>query len=344
MIAEADGVPEVVPVAGGTDRPFWSVMIPAYDADAYLEETLGSVLAQDPGADRMQIGVVDDASPGADRAREIVRRLAPGRVEFHGSEENLGLAGNWNRCIRLSRGRWVHLLHQDDLVLPGFYGRIEAAAAGRPGLSAAFCRHRTIDGRGETLRVSEPERETPGTVDDLLARLATGQRIQCPSIAVSRSTYERVGGFREDLCYSLDWEMWARVAADGPVWYEPEPMACYRVHPGNESSRLVRAGADLDDAERCLGMILGRLPEEDRPALRRRAGAFLGILAMSGAVALMNEGDWRSGLARRRRAARLDPSLADPRAAWGFRRWALKIWWGGLRGASRPPVPSRGPA
>ena len=32
-----------------------------------------------------------------------------------------GLAGIWNRCIERARGEWVHILHQDDIVLPGFY-------------------------------------------------------------------------------------------------------------------------------------------------------------------------------------------------------------------------------
>jgi cellulose synthase/poly-beta-1,6-N-acetylglucosamine synthase-like glycosyltransferase len=48
----------------GKARPFWSVMIPTYNARAdYLEETLRSVLRQDTGPEQMQIEVVDDCSP-----------------------------------------------------------------------------------------------------------------------------------------------------------------------------------------------------------------------------------------------------------------------------------------
>jgi len=48
-------------------RPFWSVMIPTYNPRAdYLEETLHSVLQQNPGPKQMQIEVVDDCSPGMD--------------------------------------------------------------------------------------------------------------------------------------------------------------------------------------------------------------------------------------------------------------------------------------
>ena len=40
----------------------WSVLLPVYEPGPYLEQTLRAFLAQDPGADRMQIEVVDDAS------------------------------------------------------------------------------------------------------------------------------------------------------------------------------------------------------------------------------------------------------------------------------------------
>ena len=54
-------------------RPLWSVMIPTYNPRAdYLEETLWSVLKQDPGPDQMQIEVVDDCW-AAHTASEVVR-------------------------------------------------------------------------------------------------------------------------------------------------------------------------------------------------------------------------------------------------------------------------------
>ena len=63
-----------------TSRPFWSVMIPTCNPGAdYLEETLKSVLQQDPGPEQMQIEVIDDYSKD-DTAAEITRRVGAGRV------------------------------------------------------------------------------------------------------------------------------------------------------------------------------------------------------------------------------------------------------------------------
>ncbi len=64
MNTGSGAVKAIAPVSDQSNRPFWSVMIPAHDCGPQFEETLQSVLDQDPGPDQMQIAVVDDASSG----------------------------------------------------------------------------------------------------------------------------------------------------------------------------------------------------------------------------------------------------------------------------------------
>jgi GT2 family glycosyltransferase len=196
-------VPAIAPVPEGTLRPFWSVMMPTYNCSDHFEQALRSVLEQDPGADRMQIAVVDDCSTNG-KSEEVVNRLAPGRVEFYRQPKNVGLALNWNTCVSRSRGFWVHLFHQDDLVLPGFYEMMARADREHPEPGAAFCRHSYIDDAGVQRVVSEPERLTAGILEGWLEKIAVRQRIQCAAIIVRRATYEHVGGFNPELCFALD--------------------------------------------------------------------------------------------------------------------------------------------
>ena len=121
--------PPLIPgTEGPVTRPYWSVMIPTYSPRAeYLEETLKSVLQQDPGPEQMQIEVIDDGSMDK-TASEITRRVGAGRVTFHAEPQNRGLANTWNRCLERARGDWVHILHQDDFVLPGFYDLLRKGA------------------------------------------------------------------------------------------------------------------------------------------------------------------------------------------------------------------------
>jgi len=260
----APSPPPIRPLAGSGARPRFSVMVPSREPDERLRQTLASVLAQAPGADEMQITVVDDASrPGI--VAGLVRSVDPrGRVEIVECAERLGLSGNWNRAIGLARGHFVHLLHQDDYVMPGFYARIthgfdRAASAGM-----AFCRARIVDGDDRLIKVASRLQWMPGVLANWLPAIAERQRVQTPCAVVARAAYEAVGGYRSDLHHALDWEMWVRIAARFPVWYDPRPLASYRRHDANETSRLVASGAVWPDMTRAIGLIAASVPAASR--------------------------------------------------------------------------------
>jgi len=224
-----------------TRDPFWSVMMPVYRPDAhYFGLALEGVLQQDEGPERMQIEVVDDCSPDGDVER-LVRQIGGDRVVFSRTPKNLGLAGCWNTCIDRARGKWVHLFHQDDLVLPGFYKAMAKADASSENVGAAFCRHAWCDGEGKMGRNSEEHLDSSGILKEFMNLIASQQRIQTPSVVVRRAAYQKLGGFRTDLGYTLDWEMWQRIGSKYSIWFEPEILAVYREHRGAETSRIRRS-------------------------------------------------------------------------------------------------------
>ena len=118
--------PLIAPVREGAWRPKWSVMIPTFNCADYLRITLQSLLDQVPGPDEMQIEVVDDCST-KDNPEAVVQELGRGRAQFFRQPGNVGAIENFNTCVRRSRGHYVHLLHGDDLVCPGFYSAFEEA-------------------------------------------------------------------------------------------------------------------------------------------------------------------------------------------------------------------------
>jgi glycosyltransferase involved in cell wall biosynthesis len=322
----ASSIPAIASMPDGPGRPFFSVMIPTYESDELLEQTLRSVLNQDPGPDRMQIAIVDDCST-SHRHSDIVRRLAPARVEVYRQGTNLGLADNWNSCIAHSRGRWVHILHQDDFVLAGFYDRLARADAW-PEVGAAFCRPVIVDENELNLTVMDLEHPTAGILPDWLRTISQRQHIQCASVVVRRSVYEQIGGFRRDLRYALDWEMWVRIAATYSVWYEPEPLARYRVCAGTESTRLEQTGRDIADVRRAISIVTGYLPHELKSAAGRAMLEAFRSNEMRLATEAFRARDLGTGLTRLHRAFGWDPALRYSRTAIAYYRWALKIWLG----------------
>jgi glycosyltransferase involved in cell wall biosynthesis len=318
--------PRIAPIGADRARPYWSVMMPVYNCDELFEDALRSVLDQDPGPDRMQIAVLDDVSKGR-RHEEVIRRLAPDRVELHRHATSHGLARNWNACIARSRGHWVHILHQDDLVLPGFYERLEQAGA-HDEVGAAFARFHFIDVTGRSTWLTEPERPTAGILSGWLAKISQTQRIQCPSIVVRRSVYEHLGGFRTDLCYALDWEMWNRIAASYSIWYDPEPLASYRIHERNETSRLKRRGRDLTDIRRAIRVVRRNLPREYQSDVGRELLAYLGEVERLLAYEALLAREPRSAMSSLHRVMQCKPSPGTRQLAFHYSKWALKMWLG----------------
>ncbi len=256
--------PPIRPLDASSARPRFSVMLPTHEPGALLTLALASVLAQAPESDVMQIAVVDDGSrPGV--VHDIVRQVDPrGRVEIFDHAQRLGLCGNWNRAVALARGELIHLLHQDDYVMPGFYARLDAGYRRRPDIGMAFCRSRLVDAEGRRLKTTSQLRWMPGLLNQWLPRIAERQRVQTPSVIVARHTYETLGGYRPDLELAVDWEMWVRIAAAYPVWYEPRSLAVYRRHAANETTRLLTSGAAWPDMARAIALNARVLPPEIR--------------------------------------------------------------------------------
>ena len=283
--------PPLIPgTEGHGPRPFWSVMIPAYNPRAdYLEQTLRSVLQQDPGPDQMQIEVIDDGSTG-NTASEVSRRVGAGRVIFYAESQNRGLANAWNRCIERARGEWVHILHQDDIVLPGFYDRLYYGT-NNPDVGMAFCRFVIIDANGHWKELGPLESATPGVLDNWLERVATGYHVECPAVVVKRATYERLGGFRPDLTSALDVEMWVRIAANAPVYYEPQILAAFRRHGGNKSAMQTRSGANMQDLARAIEIWKDHLPATSRAQLEQQSRRYWAGMSLMVAQQLFSNDD-----------------------------------------------------
>lgn len=230
-------------------RPIWSVMIPTYRRPKTLQKTLQSILAQDPGPERMQIQVLEN--PSEDKpVEELVEEWGLGRVEYLRHEDNLGMVGNWNECINRARGRWVHILHDDDMVAPGYYAALTEFAEQHPDAAMIASRAIGIDENDEWLKIlfSPPSMTGSGIYKNAPTELCQNCWIVCPSAVVKRSVYESIGGFSPSYQCSTDWDMWLRIAQTysiGMIWH---PYIHYRIHDGAITAQVVRDGRLFEES------------------------------------------------------------------------------------------------
>jgi glycosyltransferase involved in cell wall biosynthesis len=304
----------VDPVPDGVARPLWSVMIPTYHCARYLRETLASVLVQDPGPDVMQIEVIDDHST-RDDPEAVVSELGRGRVAFHRQPRNVGHTRNFRTCLERSRGMLIHLLHGDDYVAAGFYSVLGPAFETHPEIGAAFCRHVYMDEQGRPWGFSDLEQPESGILPHWLERIAVRQRIQTPSIVVRRDVYEKLGMFESRLTWVEDWEMWVRIAAHYPVWYEVAPLALYRMHANSNTGRYMRTGENLRDVRRAIRIIQSYLPETVADEVARRSRDHWAMDAiLNRAPVFLDAGDLRPAIIQVLEALRCSHSRTVVRA------------------------------
>jgi len=302
---------------GGFD---WSVMIPVYEPSELLNETLQSVrVAVGRAEGSFQVEIVDDASPSGSKA--AFADAAGMTVAYHRRDRNGGLAACWNECIARARGRLVHILHQDDIVLPDFYAEMERLAAATPEAGMLFCR--TIFRTGDQASPQEAEQEHAGLVPDWLARIAGGQRIQCPSVVVRRDIYAQLGGYDPRLKFVIDWEMWVRIAASCKVAHLPLPLVEYRVHAQSETARLQSRGCITDDFVTGGRLISATLARPEHALNRRRAMSFLVWSSLVAAANAERSGNYRA--ARREAFSALRHWLFVMRPKQSMRHFALLL-------------------
>jgi hypothetical protein len=118
--------------------------------------------------------------------------------------------------------------------------------------------------------------------------------------------YERVGGFDHRLrAYGEDWEMWVRIAASYPVWFEVEPLAVYRLlRGGSLSGSTTRTGANAHDLRRAIEIIREYLPADRADALTRESRVNNAMACTRRARRLLVAGDREAALAQLREALR----------------------------------------
>ena len=294
----------IEPMPDGAPRPTWSVMIPTYHCAVYLRQTLRSVLTQAPGPETMQIEVIDDAST-LDDPEAVVREVGGGRVEFFRQSINVGHIRNFETCLRRARGYYVQLLHGDDFVLPGFYAALQRGFESNPAIGAAFSRWMLVNGSGECLSVVDAEQPNAGPLADAVRRLSEEQHIVTPSIAVRRSVYERLGGFDDRLRCSEDWEMWVRIAASHPIWYEPSTLAAYRSHANSNTGRHYRLAQEFRYTAKAIEIFGAYLPREHALSIKRKARRTYAQAALQNARKFGESGDARAMRAHLGAALRL---------------------------------------
>jgi len=217
-------------------KPLVSILIPAYNAELTIAETLESAVAQT--WPRKEIIVVNDGS--TDGTAKVAQRFASRGVKVV-TTENGGLSAAVNQAYRHSQGDYIQELDADDLLLPDKIERQLAALqecgskrvlASSPWASFYFSRREARFVRNSLWQDLSP-------VEWLLKKMGENLHMQNATWLMSREVAEAAGPWNEQLKYDQDGEYYTRVllASDG-TRFVPGTGILYRAGQGNRISYI----------------------------------------------------------------------------------------------------------
>jgi len=109
------------------ETPLVSIVIPTYKRPYFLKQAIDSALNQE-GFNNYEVIVVDnkavDISNKTTKTEQLISSYNSSNLFYYKNEQNLGMTGNWNRCIELARGKWITILHDDDYLTNDYLCKI----------------------------------------------------------------------------------------------------------------------------------------------------------------------------------------------------------------------------
>lgn len=210
--------------------PLFSVVIPIYDRVAEVREAIESILAQ--SFKNYELLLVCDGSPPATRSL-VDSYSGHSQIQIYHFDDSSGNACRGrNKGIRMARGSYVAFLDSDDIAMPL---RLEK--------SLFHFLDKKVEVVGGAIEYLVTDKNIRGFADGQVGftseecnyqMLQKGNLLSTCTVAVARDMLMQYGGFREEMRYREDHELWLRLAYHGcKIFNSPEILAKYRVHSGN---------------------------------------------------------------------------------------------------------------
>ncbi|WP_166790859.1 glycosyltransferase [Cryobacterium mannosilyticum] len=247
-------------------------VIAAFNQEKYISEAVLSLAEQVD-----EVIVVDDAS--MDNTQDVLAALAVPNLIVIYNDVQLGVSRSYNRAVAASSAEILLIQGGDDRSLAGRADR-QVQALSDPSVSLTYSLPRVIDARGARLPASLGSEFSVGSggFDPLNFLFFVTNYICAPAVAVRRSDYVRVGGFRGGLDLLQDYDLWLRLASEGRFAYIDHPVVEYRKHAFN----LSRDYVDLDSPKQRrvsaeMDFIRNRFLNNANEATIRRLAAHLAL-------------------------------------------------------------------
>lgn len=220
------------------NSPQVAIAVPLFNSERYIKKTIISVLNQI--YKNFSLILIDNCS--TDNSANIIKTFDDSRIVYFKNKTNLGMYGNFNRCLEETQGYdYVLMLCSDDTILPDYIQSKIFMFESHPEL-VMVCNStqvQTAEGRNLFIRKNMPSGIWNGK--EILRRSRIyGNIFGEPSCVMFRgSILYSIGHFDDKFLYAIDWEYYVRVASLGYVGFIDRPLSTFRISTTSVTSKLL---------------------------------------------------------------------------------------------------------
>ncbi|HND86331.1 MAG TPA: glycosyltransferase family 2 protein [Pseudobdellovibrionaceae bacterium] len=204
-------------------NPLISIVTCTWNSEKYLMDSMRSVISQKYA--NIQYIFVDGGS--TDSTLDMIESLEFPKIVLHNISG--GISKAMNAGVSVATGDVIAHLHSDDFYLTDDVLNEVADIFGDLQIGWAY-------GRIKNLVLNELRDETYVAPKYSRSRLLRGNFVPHPATFVRRNWLTRAGGFKEDLKYAMDYDLWLTLSKFGDPVEIGRPIAAFRIHEGSLSS------------------------------------------------------------------------------------------------------------
>jgi len=201
-------------------NPKISVLLPCYNAEKYIKDSIDSILAQT--YQNIEFIIIDDGS--TDLSLSIIKSLAATdpRIQFF-SRENRGLAKTLNQGIDIASGRYIARMDQDDIAHPERLQKQFAFMENNPHVGVCGTWAQTFGTKSRLLKM-------PVTNNEIKARLFFESPFVHPAVMIRKDVLHHFKLYYR-VVVAEDYDLWSRASKFCEYHNLPEVLLDYRIHP-----------------------------------------------------------------------------------------------------------------
>lgn len=249
--------------------PLVSIMIPTYRRPDLLREAVESALQQTTSLPFEVVVIDNDNDPEMSvKVDQVIASFDVPNLRLFRNESNIGMFGNWNRCIELSRAEWLTILNDDDLLKSNFIERVWQAREGNAMTATGFEYFGRVIRSHPAIELLKPLychlrdmwRFRNGNYHIILSDVIRTHPMQGSlGVLFNKAVAVRLGGYNEACWPSSDYVFTVRYWIDEDVILLADKLAAYRWQE-NESFKTKTLEGWVPKNFRLRNELIERLP------------------------------------------------------------------------------------